>query len=282
MKLSPQLFAILSALVEERLGLHHGPGEAELFGDKIATRAAEAGFESLLDYYYFLRYDASAAGELDALADALVVGETYFFRELDALRAGVEQVVVPAVTKRGKARIWSVACATGEEPLSIAMLLAEAGIARRCEIIATDVSARALAKAREGVYGTRSLRALSPNPPPRGFTEQTAAIASAAIVRDGSKARVVKPLIDTINYRQLNLLDDAAIAAMGSFDLVLCRNVLIYFDRSLKERTLKLFHDSLSPLGFMCLGRRESLRFTDVEGEFEELDAKERVLRRVR
>ena len=120
--LSPQLFAIFSALVEDELGIHYAPEDAPTFADKLAERAAEAGFESILDYYYFLRYDPGAALELHALADALVVGETYFFRELEPARAAVEQVLVPAVERRGRARVWSAACATGEEPLSIAML----------------------------------------------------------------------------------------------------------------------------------------------------------------
>lgn len=231
----------------------------QLFGDKIASRAAEAGFESLLDYYYYLRYDAAAVTELDALADALVVDETYFFRELDALRAGVEQVVLPAVAKRGKARIWSVACATGEEPLSIAMLLEEAGIAKSCRITATDISARALAGAREGVYGARSLRVLSPNPPPRGLSKRAAAIADAAIVRDGSKARVVRRLVDTIDYRQLNLLDEAAISAMGTFDLVFCRNVLIYFADETVKRVTSSLATALGPEGRLIIGASESL-----------------------
>lgn len=257
--LSPQLFAIFSALVEERIGMHYGAEDLELFSDKVMTRAREAGFESALDYYYFLRYDAAAAAEVDALADALVVGETYFFRELDALRAGVTHALLPAVARTGRARVWSAACATGEEAVSLTLLLDEAGIRDRTEIVATDVSARAIAKAREGNYGNRSLRALPPNPTPAGFSDLLARLSSAAIVREGQRAQVVRSVIASIDYRQLNLLDDAAAANLGTFDLVLCRNVLIYFADPTVKRVVGTLARSLRDGGRLVIGASESL-----------------------
>jgi len=257
--LSPQLFAILSALVEERLGIHYGIEDLELFSDKVSTRSLEAGFESPLDYYYFLRYDAAASGELDSLADALVVGETYFFRELDGLRAGIAHAVLPAVAKRGRARIWSAACATGEEPVSLALLLDEAGVRDRTEIVATDVSARAIARAREGRYPSRSLRALPPNHPPSGFTATLRNLSDVTIVREGQRAQVAPSVIAEIDYQQLNLLDESAIAALGTFDLVLCRNVLIYFADATVKRVVSSLARSLSDDGRLLIGASESL-----------------------
>ncbi len=257
--LSPQLFVILSALVEERLGIHYDSEDLELFSDKIGARAAEAGFESALDYYYFLRYDECAASELDALADALVVGETYFFRELEALRAGIDNVLVPAVTERGRARVWSAACATGEEAVSLALLLEEAGIRDRTEIVASDVSARALARAREGVYTNRSLRALPPNVPPKGFTNVLGDLSDAKIVRDGPRGQVAPSVIAGIDYKQLNLLDEGAAAALGTFDLVLCRNVLIYFADATVKRVVGTLSRALGPGGRLIIGASESL-----------------------
>jgi chemotaxis protein methyltransferase CheR len=259
-QLSPQLFAILSALVEEQLGIHYGREDLDLFSDKIGARAHEAGFDSPLDYYYFLRYDAAAATELDALADALVVGETYFFRELEAVRAGIEQVVAPAVKARGRARIWSAGCATGEEPISIAMALEEAGIRDRCTIVATDVSARALAKAREGNYGQRSLRVLPPHTTVSGLTDRLSAIAAATIKREGNRGHVAREVIDSIHYKQLNLLDEPGIAALGTFDLVLCRNVLIYFADATVKRVVRSLSDALqTESGRLVIGASESL-----------------------
>jgi chemotaxis protein methyltransferase CheR len=257
--LSPQLFAILSALVEERLGIHYGPEDLELFSDKVGTRALEAGFESALDYYYYLRYDVAARTELDALADALVVGETYFFRELDALRSGVAHALLPAVSKHGRARVWSAACATGEEAVSLALLLEEAGIRDRTEIVATDVSTRALARAREGIYNSRSLRALPPNAPPSGFTSLLGVLVERTIVREGTRAHVGRAVTDGIDYRQINLLDDAAVTALGTFDLVLCRNVLIYFADNTVKRVVSSLARALRDDARLVIGASESL-----------------------
>ncbi len=257
--LSPQLFAIFGALVEETLGIHYTAEDAPIFADKLAARAREAGFEGLLDYYYFLRYDAAAASELEALADALVVGETYFFRELEPARAAVDQVLVPAVRERGRARVWSAACATGEEPLSIAMLLEEAGIASRTEIVATDVSQRALARAREGTYRTRSLRVLPPAAVPAGWTPALAAIAARSLTPEASAARAARPLVTSIDYRIVNLLDGPAIQALGTFDLVLCRNVLIYFADRTVLQVLASLAGALGEQGRLLIGASESL-----------------------
>ena len=121
--LSPPVFAILSAIIEERIGLHYSLAERELLAEKISPRAQEAGFDSLLDYYYFLRYDPRGSQEMEALTEELVVNETYFFREFDQLRVLVDQVVAPQVAAGRRVRIWSAACATGEEPVTVAMLL---------------------------------------------------------------------------------------------------------------------------------------------------------------
>ncbi len=259
--LSPQLLAILSSLVEDRLGLHYGPEDAQLFSDKLSARAREAGFESLLDYYYFLRYDPNAGAELEALCDALVVGETYFFRELVPTRAAVEQVLVPAMKRQGRARVWSAACATGEEPLSLAMLLDDAGIAARTEIVATDVSPRAIARAREGNYSARSLRALpsATTPAPEGWSATLGSIVDRSLVREPPRAQADRTLVASIDYRQVNLLDEQAIAALGSFDLILCRNVLIYFADPTVLRVIGALTRSLAPEGRLLIGASESL-----------------------
>lgn len=256
--LSPQLYAILSTLVEERTGLHYGREDMRVFADKVSGRLAEAGFDNALDYYYLLRYDDPAHAELDALIDALVVGETYFFRELDALRAAVEHVVRPAVERRGRARVWSAGCATGEEPVTLAMLIQHAGLLDKCEIVATDISLRSLARARNGVYGSRSLRMITPHAEP--IVKE---LAARWLVRDpatnGAVARVARPIVDAIDYRRVNLVDEREVAALGRFDLVLCRNVLIYFGDETVQRVSSLLGGALAEGGRLVIGASESL-----------------------
>jgi hypothetical protein len=124
-RLTPEVFAILSAFVEERAGLHYGLRDFDLFADKVESRATEAGFDAALDYYYFLRYDAGGEAELEALVDALAVNETYFYREAAGLRAILGAVLRPLIAKGVRPRVWCAACSTGEEPLTLAMMLAE-------------------------------------------------------------------------------------------------------------------------------------------------------------
>ena len=143
--------------------------------------------------------------------------------------------------------------------MSLALLLDEAGVRDRTEIVATDVSARALAKAREGNYGNRSLRALPPNPTPTGFTDLLGRLSSAAIVREGQRAQVSRSVVADIDYRQLNLLDDAAAASLGTFDLVLCRNVLIYFADPTVRRVVATLARSLNEGSRLVIGASESL-----------------------
>lgn len=249
--LSPQLFAILAGLVEERAGLHFRLEDADVFASKVLDRMRDAGFDSALDYYYRLRYEDDAS-ELAALVDTLVVGETYFFREVDALRAAITHVIGPAVEARGGARIWSAACATGEEPLSLAMLLHEAGLLDRCILHATDVSARALVRARAGRYGKRSLRALDANP-------DLARIADRWLVRDGDDATATASLVARIDYRRANLVDAIAAEDESAFDLVLCRNVLIYFSDPTVMRVVHELTRALREGGRLLVGTSESL-----------------------
>src|SRR5215212_919685 len=158
------VLTILGALVEERVGLHYRMEETDLFWSKVASRMEEAGFDNALDYYYFLRYDDQARIELDALVEALVVGETYLFRQIDPLRAAITHVVRPAIEARGRARIWSAACSTGEEPFTLAMLAAHEGILGSTDIFATDVSERSIRRARAGNLSHRAFRAVDEAP----------------------------------------------------------------------------------------------------------------------
>ncbi len=251
-ELSPQVFAILSALVEEKLGLHYGPDDASIFADKVFGRMAVAGFESPLDYYYFLRYDAAAKAETDALAEALVVGETYFFRELDPLRAVIAHVIAPAIAQTGSARIWSAACASGEEPYSLAMLLAMEGLLDKCRIVATDLSGRALQKAREGIYAGRSLRAVDAD-------ELTKKASARWLAPEGSSVRVDPRIVSAVELRRVNLLEGAEVAALGTFDLILCRNVLIYFADETIRSVVTTMARTMRPNARLLVGASESL-----------------------
>ncbi|HEY4016435.1 MAG TPA: protein-glutamate O-methyltransferase CheR [Polyangiaceae bacterium] len=245
--LSSSLFAILSGLVEERTGMHYERHDLDLFSGKLLARAIEAGFESPLDYYYFLRYDDRDRREFDALVDSLVVNETYFFREVGALRVLCDDVLARSVSQGRRPRVWCAACATGEEPLTLAMLLSERGLLAGVEIVASDISLRALARAREALYGERSLRGM------------TAEDRSRWLVAAGEKFTVRREIHDAITWNRVNLVDPAAVAALGSFDVILCRNVLIYFGEDTMRQVVSALAGALAPDGRLLVGTCESL-----------------------
>jgi chemotaxis protein methyltransferase CheR len=247
-ELSPQVFAILGALIEERTGIHYKPEDRALLGDKLLGRLAEAGFDSFLDYYYFLRYDPAGAAEMDALIDAIVVGETYLFREYDQLVFMVDELIMPAVQAGRRPRIWSAACASGEEPFTIAIMLERRGALGRVDLVASDLSQRSVERARRGVLSRRALRHLPPidvsgcwNELPGGALELSPAIRSA------------------VEWHRVNLIDERAVAGLGRFDVILCRNVLIYFDDAIARRVIDLVSAALVPGGALLVGVSESL-----------------------
>jgi chemotaxis protein methyltransferase CheR len=246
--LSPQVFSILSQLVEEATGLHFDRGDADLFAEKLSVRAAELELDSLLDYYYFLRYDEGGRRELDLLVDLLVVNETYFFRERDQLEVLVDRHLAPLLAQQASVRVWCAACSTGEEPQSLAMLLDDRGILARVRIVASDISARVLAKAKAGVYGGRSLRALGIGDRARFFVEHG----------DG-QVRPREAVRAAVEWARVNLFDATDVATLGRFDVILCRNVLIYFRDDAIARLVERLASSLAPRGLLCVGASESL-----------------------
>ena len=155
----------------------------------------------------------------------------------------------------------------------MAILLKEEGLYDRTRLYATDMNSEALDRARSGIFPLARMRDYTASYQQAGgtrsFSEYYTASYGAALFNSRLRENVL--------FAQHNLATDNS---FSEFNIILCRNVLIYFDRDLKTRTLRLFGDSLAPLGFMCLGRRESLRFTSVEDEFTEVDARERIYQR--
>jgi chemotaxis protein methyltransferase CheR len=246
--LSPQLLALFTGLVEETCGIHYGTNEQALFALKLEAHAAELGHDSLLDYYYRLRYDDPDGGERARLVEVLLVHETYFFRELPPLVQLVDGHLAEVVRTHGRARVWSAACATGEEPFTLAMLLDARGLLDAVELVATDVSDAAIARARLGLHGRRALRDGYPAELARRYLEVgPRGVAVATRIRDA------------VRFASLNLLDAAGIARLGAFDAILCRNVLIYFRDAQIVRVIDRLAAALAPGGLLAVGVAESL-----------------------
>ncbi len=248
LELTPPVFSILSSLLQEKVGLSYGTGDREILQDRISTRAMDLGYESLLDYYYFLRYDPAGAQELETLVESLVVNETYFFREWPAIKVLVEKFIAPLCDQGKRPRIWCAACSTGEEPLSLAMLLTEKKLLDKVEIVASDISENALKKAQSGTYGRRALRHI-PDP----------ALQQQFVTKDGDHHFVPFSLIDSIKWKRTNILDKTTYPNNGPFDVILCRNMLIYFNDQTVKTVLDQLWQEMTPEGTLLVGVSESL-----------------------
>jgi len=248
--------ALLRDVIHERLGLFYEGQRLDMLADRLAPRVTERGFDTFLDYYYFLKYDPAASQEWHHVMDALSVPETYFWREIDQLKAIVDHVV-PQLARRSRRpiRIWSVPCASGEEPLSLAMLLEQCGWFERApiELWAADASQAQLARAAQGIFRDRSLRVLPDGLRERFFT----AVPGGWRVDAALHARVR-------GWHRVNLAAPADLALMAQSDIVFCRNVFIYFSDAVVRRIVETLAGLLSTPAYLCIGASESLlRLTD-------------------
>jgi chemotaxis protein methyltransferase CheR len=245
---------LLSALIHERTGVFFDNGKTDLLTDKLSPLVIERGFNSFLDYYFLLKYDETAQDEWRNVMNALSVPETYFWREIDQVRALVEAVVPQWLNARGTEplKIWSAACATGEEPLTIAMALEEAGWFDRAsiEIYASDASSVAIERARGGVYRERSFRNLSPELRARYFKQEGAG---------RPLWRVNEELHARVRWGVINLMDEREVASLASAHVIFCRNVFIYFSESAIGKTVRSFARHIRPPGYLFVGTSESL-----------------------
>jgi chemotaxis protein methyltransferase CheR len=244
---------LLRDLVHERTGLYYDDGRRDILADRIAPLVITRGFRSFLDFYYLLKYDdRSASAEWLDVMNALSVQETYFWREIDQVRA-LACSVMPIVAKAAghrPIRIWSVPCATGEEPLTIAMALDQAGWFNRAdiEIHASDASTAAIAKARAGRYRPRSLRALPEPLVEKYFVEE-----------DGAFMPVPSLRTRVASWTVVNLMCHADVARLACSPVIFCRNAFIYFSPEAVKRTVDTFAEHMPSPGYLFVGASESL-----------------------
>lgn len=253
---------LLRDLIHERAGLFFDNSKLEILADKIAPLVVERGFDSFLDYYYLLKYDTDSAAEWRLVINALSIQETYFWREMDQINALAEEVLpVLAAQKKTPIRIWSAACATGEEPLAIAMRLAESRWFDRAdiEIYASDASSAALEKARRGIYRERSFRALP------------AQLKEKYFIPEGKEWRVVPNLHKKIKWANVNLLEKNEVSAFASVSVIFCRNVFIYFSPAAVRQVVDSFAEKMRLPAFLFVGAAESLLKVTDDFDLEEI-----------
>jgi chemotaxis protein methyltransferase CheR len=242
----------LCEFLYRRTGLSFADSKRYFIDRRLAERITVTQSASFQAYFAILRSDAEH--EIEHLVNAFTVNETYFYREEHQLRCMTSSLLDNVV--RGKKagqpiRIWSIPCSTGEEPYSIAIWLMENWSqvdSYNIEIVGSDIDTRALKAAADGVYGGRALMRLSRQVIDRYFQ---------AVAAD--KYRIDPGLRNSIQFTRANLVDAQDLARYRDFDIVFCRNVLIYFDDASRRMAAENLYDCLRPGGYICLGHSETM-----------------------
>lgn len=230
------------------------------FVDKrIIERIEKTGCKNFREYFIKLRFDKTGK-EFQNLVNIMTVNETYFFREEYQLQAMVNEIL-PEITKQkdrsSPIRIWSIPSSSGEEPYSIAIYLLEywSGINDwDVEIVASDIDTNMLEKAKEGRFSQRSVQYLPPHLVRKYFSP-----------RRNGEYQICKDLRDAIEFKRVNIVDPLQTKVFRNFDLIFCRNMLIYFDDVSRKIAAEALYDALSPKGFVLLGHTESMsRITSI------------------
>lgn len=252
LELPDDVFRQLRDQIYKRTGMFFSDTSKYLIQKRLSPRAKELNFDSFQKYFYFLQYDARSEAEFDHIYDLVTTNETYFFREPAQLAALVEEIIPELLARKQikKVRIWSAGCSSGEEPYSIAILLEEAGLYGKAsiEIFGSDLNQQVLAKARRGIYRESAFRATSPAIRDRYFTKEP-----------DQSWRISDEIRNRISFGRLNIYDDARVSLVGYLDVVVCRNVIIYFDDSSKKAVISGFYNRLVEGGYLLLGHSESL-----------------------
>lgn len=246
-------FDFLRHVIGENAGIVLGPNKRQLVQGRLARRLRELGLPSYEAYCDHIR--ESGPEELVGLINALTTNVTAFFREKHHFEA-LSSYMLPEAMKRNqhsrRLRLWSAGCSTGEEPYCISMVAAQAipsGMRWDVKILATDIDSEVIASAQQGIYPMERLAAVPQAQLRRAFRKGVGANAGQALVHPDI-ARLV-------SFRTLNLLQKWPMS--GPFDIIFCRNVMIYFDQATRDKLLGRFAALLAPNGYLCLGHSESV-----------------------
>ena len=205
--------------------------------------------------------------------EEVTVNVTEMFRDPGFYKA-LDKEVLPYLSTYPHIRVWSAGCSTGEEPYSIAILLANAGLKSKSFIYGTDINAKVLKEAKKGIYSQRNIDVYTENYKLSGFegslNDYFTTVCDAAAIHNELKANTL--------FSVHNLISDTV---FNEFQMVSCRNVFIYFERPLQEKILDLFYNSLSPHGFLCLGSKETIRSDKFRKKFKVINARENIYQKI-
>jgi chemotaxis protein methyltransferase CheR len=258
--LSPSQFSQICHLVYERCGLCLQNGKESLVKARLLKRLKHLGLASFSEYLKYLDEDQSKQ-ELASMIDVLTTNKTSFFREFQHFEFIRSQILPQLQGSHSSATLWSAGCSTGEEPFSLAILLKEGlpeANSRQCRILATDISHPVLDRARASVYAEEVI--------PKAY----ASLMKKHLIRIQLKPtplyRISDEVRKMVRFAHLNLTERWPI--QGPFDLILCRNVMIYFDQETRKKLVHRFWELLKPGGYLFVGHSESLMSNSTEFKY--------------
>jgi len=227
-------------------------------------------FPSFAEFRYRLKYDSTY---LRRFIEQITVPVTEMFRDPLFYKTLREQVL-PILGTYPLIRIWHAGCSTGEEVYSMAILLKETNLYHKSLLYATDINPEVIEKARKGIFQLSQMKQYSENYILSGGKNEFSSYYSA----NYDHAKFDSALTSKMIFSTHNLVSDRS---FNEFQLILCRNVLIYFDKDLQSKVFNLFEESLENLGFLALGSKETIRFSGIASRFKQLDGKEKIWRKI-
>ncbi len=241
-------FKQLRDFIYEKSGIFIPDSKKYLLENRLIKRIHDNGLKSFEDYFNFVT-NSGYERELPKLFDAVTTNETFFFREPQHFDV-LSNEIVSRVMEKGSLKtikIWSAACSTGEEPYTIAMILRERFCNLKIEIVASDISNNVLESAKRGIYSSYSIRNVPPN------------FLSKYFMKSGENYVLNELVKRSVQFKNINLVDEKSTKSIKGMDIVFCRNVLIYFDDRAKRKVLSHIYDSMNRGGFLFIGTSESL-----------------------
>jgi chemotaxis protein methyltransferase CheR len=259
MTLTPELYQRFVDLIYKKTGIWFETTKRYFVDKRLDERIAELGLADYREYYKLLKFSIEQT-EMQQLINRLTINETYFFRDFPQLQGFAEDVLLQMVKEKIKTgdkriRLWSAGCSTGEEPYTLAIILLEMlpdPDQWTLEIMASDINTRVLDVARKGFYNSRSIKDVPLEYLKRYFTQRFETHILNMKIRN------------MVTFKTINLMEDQEMKIQTNYDLIFCRNVLIYFDTDSRLSVLNRFYQSLRNDGYIYLGHSESVaRITD-------------------
>ena len=238
---------------------------------RLEHRLALSGLDNFSQMQHRVIHDKAF---LDELLLDLSINVTEMFRD-PWFYSEVREMLVPHLRTYPHIKIWHAGCSAGQEVYSMCIILEEEGLGRRMQVYATDFNDLIIVRARDGIYPVDLIREYTAN-----YQKAGGARSFSDYYTSGYDHVILnRSLRKSVLFSAHNLVTDGV---FGEMNLIFCRNVIIYFNRELQNRVLKLFYDSLCPGGFLCLGSKESLKFTDLADKFEVVSGRGKIYRKLR